>query len=129
MFDINKEDKTISVTRGDVAHISFGANRRDGSPYTFVKDDVVRFKIIEKNKCDKVLLKKDVSVPEESTSVLIVLESSETRFCSIIHKPVDYWYEIELNPDTPRARTIIGYDKLGPKIFRLYPEGSDENAE
>lgn len=129
MFEINKEDKTISVTRGDAAPISFGANRLDGSPYTFTKEDVVRFKILEKNKCDKVLLKKDVSVPEESTSVLIVLESSETRFCSIIHKPVDYWYEIELNPDTPRARTIIGYDKFGPKIFRLYPEGSDENAE
>lgn len=129
MFEINKEDKSISVTRGDVAHISFGANRRDGSPYTFVKEDIVRFKVIEKNRCDKVLLKKDVSAQEESTSVLIVLESSETRLGGIINKPVEYWYEIELNPDTPRAQTIIGYDKFGPKIFRLYPEGSDENAE
>jgi hypothetical protein len=99
------------------------------SKLEFVKEDIVRFKVIEKNRCEKVLLKKDVSPQEESTSVLIVLESSETRLGGIINKPVEYWYEIELNPDTPRAQTIIGYDKLGPKIFRLYPEGSDENAE
>lgn len=129
MFEINKETKTISVTRGDAAHISFGANRRDGSPYKFVKDDIVRLKIYEKNYCGKVVLKKDVSPTEESTSVNIVLDSSETRLCGVISKPVDYWYEISLNPDTPRAQTIIGYDESGPKIFRLYPEGREENAE
>lgn len=38
---------------------------------------------------------------------------------------MDYWYEVELNPET-EAQTIIGYDEDGPKIFRLYPEGDDE---
>lgn len=127
MFTIGN-DKTISVTRGDVARISVGANRLDGSPYTFIKGDIVRFKVLEKQKCEKVVLKKDVSVLEESTSVIITLDSSDTRLGNIINKPFDYWYEIELNPET-EPQTIIGYDESGPKIFRLYPEGSDELVE
>lgn len=43
----------------------------------------------------------------------------------MVNKPTDFWYEVELNPDTA-PQTIIGYDKeTGAKIFRLYPEGGD----
>lgn len=36
-------------------------------------------------------------------------------------KPIEYWYEIELNGDS----TIIGYDNDGAKKLILYPEGAD----
>ena len=42
----------------------------------------------------------------------------------VINKPTNYWYEIELNPNT-QPQTIIGYDEDGEKLFVLYPEGSD----
>jgi len=42
----------------------------------------------------------------------------------VINKPTDYWYEIEINPET-KPQTIIGYDENGEKILKLYPEGSD----
>lgn len=77
---------------------------------------------MQKKGCDVVVLQKDITVEHESASVDILLTSYETRIGSIINKPIDYWYEVELNPET-EAQTIIGYDEDGPKIFRLYPEG------
>jgi hypothetical protein len=41
---------------------------------------------------------------------------------------VDYWYEVELNPDED-CQTIVGYDEDGAKVLRLFPEGADVNAE
>ena len=58
--------------------------------------------------------------------VTISLSSTDTRIGEIINKPVDYWYEIELNPDTT-PQTIIGYDADGPKILKLFPEGDVGN--
>ena len=60
----------------------------------------------------------------EAESVTINLTKEDTKIAEIINKPVDYWYEIEMNPDT-EPQTIIGYDEDGEKIFRLYPEGSE----
>ena len=37
------------------------------------------------------------------------------------NKPIEFWYEIELNGDS----TIIGYDEEGAKRLILYPEGAD----
>ena len=62
----------------------------------------------------------------EEDSVRIRLRREDTKIGDIIHKPVKYWYEVELNPDT-EPQTIVGYDDDGPKIFTLYPEGADEN--
>jgi hypothetical protein len=67
-----------------------------------------------------------VVVTEECESVQIILTSEEMRIGDIINKPVDYWYEVELNPDTPYTVTILGYTKeKGPKILSLTPEGGD----
>ena len=47
---------------------------------------------------------------------------------NIINKPVDYWYEVELNPDTSSAITILGYKKkTGPRILSLTPEGGNRS--
>lgn len=122
MFAI-KRDNSIHLTRGDIAVIQVSA-LDDGDTYTFKPGDVVRFKVFEKNKCENVVLTKVVDVPAEVSTVDISLTSEDTKIGNIINKPVDYWYEIELNPDA-MPQTLIGYDEKGEKIFRLYPEGDD----
>lgn len=122
MFVINA-DKSIYLTRGDIAVISVTATA-DDNEYTFKPGDVIRFKVFAKGRPDEVVLVKDVSVNEEITTVDIQIENSDSELGELISKPKDYWYEVELNPDT-LPQTIIGYDVDGPKIFRLFPEGDD----
>lgn len=121
MFEI-KKDKTICLTRGDVASIVVSANLSDGKNYTFQPGDVVRLLVCKRRAVTEVMLRKDVTIEQESKTATIRLTKEDTRFGDVISKPVDYWYEIELNPDT-NPQTIIGYDSAGEKIFRLYPEG------
>lgn len=119
MFKIN-DDMTIECTRGDAALFSVGANI-EGVAYTFKVGDVVRFSVFGRKDCSDVVLKKDVTVSEETELVEIELYSEDTRIGEVISKPTDYWYEVELNPDT-YPQTIIGYDQDGAKVFKLYPE-------
>lgn len=135
MFVINKSDLSIYLTRGDIAIIEVSANESEteanGSEpkaYEFKSGDIVRLKITEKNHCDRVVLEKDINVESPTFYVTISLSSKETRIGDLINKPKDYWYEIELNPDT-NPQTIIGYDVNGPKIFRLFPEGDDVDGD
>ena len=127
MFVIN-EDLSISVTRGDAATFSVGATI-DGTAYTFKADDVVRFKVFAKKDCTDVVLQKDVEATEGASAVEISLEREDTKIGEVISKPVEYWYEVELNPNT-YPQTIIGYDENGAKVFKLFPEGGgvDERA-
>ena len=121
MFTITA-DKTICLTRGDTAVIEVGACVNESESYIFKVGDVVRLRVFTKKQHDDIVLTKDVVVSEESTVVNIQLDRRDTKIGGIINKPADYWYEIELNPDTD-PQTIVGYDLDGPKIFRLYPEG------
>ena len=123
MFEILK-DKTICLTRGDIANIVVSASLQDGQTYTFYPGDVIRFKVYKKKDCATVLIKKDVTVEAETQAVTIRLVKEDTRFDSLINTPVDYAYEIEVNPDTA-PQTIIGHDNAGEKVFRLYPEGGE----
>lgn len=123
MFVIN-DDKSVYLTRGDIALISVGATIYENETYMFCPGDVVRLRILEKKNCNVVVLQKDVLVQSETPTVDIRLTRNDTKIGNIISKPVDYWYEIELNPDTV-PQTIVGYDVDGPKIFRLFPEGDD----
>lgn len=124
MFKIN-EDKSIYITRGDIATIDVMATISN-ERYEFQEGDVVRIKVFEKKDCDDVVLQKDVEVVEATQVVSINLLKADTKIGEIINKPKDYWYEIELNPDTA-PQTIIGYDEDGAKVFRLYPEGREMN--
>ena len=119
MFKIN-DDMTIECTRGDVAAFTVGANV-GGSPYTFRDGDVVRFSVFGKKDCSEVVLRKDTKVTASTSAVEIELSGEDTRIGEVISKPVDYWYEVELNPET-YPQTIIGYDQGGAKVFKLYPE-------
>ena len=122
MFLIN-DDMSIYVTRGDAVFFTVSAEEK-GVKYNFQDGDVVRIKITDKKDCDNVVLQKDFVVTEATENVDIVLTGQDTKIGSVISKPVDYWYEVELNPFT-NPQTIIGYDDDGAKIFKLFPEGRD----
>lgn len=122
MFKVN-EDLSIYATRGDTVYFSVSADN-NGEVYKFQPNDLVRIKIFGKKNCENVVLQKDFSVTEETEKVIIILTEQDTKIGEVINKPIDYWYEIELNPEG-NTQTIIGYDDDGAKIFRLFPEGSD----
>lgn len=120
---VKYEDNTIYATRGDA--VTFPVEKKVGdAKYQFQPGETVRIKICAKKDCTKVVLMKDFEVAEESTSVNIFLDRFEMKFGEIISKPVDYWYEVELNPDTT-PDTFIGYNADGPALFKLFPEAKD----
>lgn len=122
MFE-KKKNQAIYCTRGDSG--SFPVSWLvDGEAYKFQPDDWLRFKVYCKNNCASVVIQKDTKVLSETEEVIISLSGAQTKIGNLINKPVDYWYEVELNPETS-PRTIIGYDDEGPKVFRLFPEGKD----
>lgn len=135
MFKI-LNDKTICLTRGDVADIEVSAKLQDdGKPpeewesYVFVQGDVVRFSVFKRKDCNCIEIQKDVIVDKDTEVVVVHLEKEDTKIGPVINKHVDYWYEVVLNPDT-RPQTILGYDDIveaGEKIFRLFPEGGDRS--
>lgn len=125
MFKIN-DDLSIYLTRGDTAVFNV-AVEANGAAYTFQPGDVVRIKVFEKKGCDCVVLQKDFPVAEATDKVEVLLTGEETKIGELIHKPRDYWYEVELNPLT-NPQTVIGYDEDGAKVFRLFPEGKDVEA-
>lgn len=127
MFVIN-EDKSIYITRGDVAFFSIEAKTDTGEKYKFMPGDVVRFKVFERKACENVVLSKDFGIETEAEEVSIYLEEKDTKFGEVISKPVEYWYEVELNPYTD-PQTILGYDEDGAKVFKLFPEGNEKEDD
>lgn len=124
MFKVN-ENLSIHITRGDIGLIGITAKNDDGSDYTFQVGDILRLGVFEKNKLTSIKLQKDITVQEQTSEVEMPLTQEDTTIGEILSKPVNYWYEIQLNPDT-NPQTIIGYDENGAKIFRLYPEGVEK---
>jgi len=122
MYVIDNDTKQISLTRGDILSVKINAKLGD-EDYEFQVGDVLRFKVMERKKPKKIYLQKDISVDTESEYVQFDFDTTETQFGQLINKPKDYWYEVELNPETA-PQTIIGYDEDGEKLFTLYPEGS-----
>lgn len=123
MLKIDSEKK-IHLTRGDSGTIVITAQNNNGSDHEFQIGDVIRLKVMEKKDVTNVVLTKDITVTEASTSIDMGLNSEETRIGEYINSPVTYWYEIELNPDT-NSTTIIGYDEDGAKELVLYPESGE----
>ena len=121
MFVVN-EDMSIYANRGDIVFFSVTADD-NGKNYQFQPGDGVRFTVYGKKDAETVYLQKDIPIFEATEEVAIFLGEEDTRFGDVISKPTDYWYEVELNPDT-YPQTIIGYDEDGAKVFRLYPEGN-----
>ena len=124
MFVVN-DDLSIYATRGDI--VCFNVSATDdttGEEYEFQPGDVVQMKIYGKKEAENVVLQKDIAVDAKTKAVGVVLTEHDTRIGDVISKPVDYWYDVTLNPYT-NPQTFIGYDEDGPKIFKLFPEGDD----
>lgn len=117
------DGSTIKLNRGESLNITLSIKQEDGTSYTFLENDKITFGIYNKGKMSEepVLLKTYNATPGETT-IDINLTNEETKIGDLINKPVEYWYEIELN-DT---YTIIGYDDDGAKILMLYPEGNKD---
>lgn len=123
MFYIEK-GINIYVTRGDMLPLSITMQNQDKSPYLFKQGEVIGIKVIEKENMANVLLEKKFTIEEDTEIVDIDLLSEDTRIGELINEPEEYWYEIELNPDTSETNTIVGYDqKKGAPLFVLLPEG------
>ena len=115
------EPNQLVVNRGNM--LSFGIRKKDGN--SFQAGDVVRMKVMEKNNVENVVIQKDFTIETDTEIMPIVLLSSDTKIGELINRPVDYWYEIELYPDTEYTQTLVGY-KEEPALFTLRPEGGDK---
>lgn len=125
MLEIN--GKHIDITRGNILPLTIDALNEDKTQYEFKVGDVLRFTVMEAKNVDNVLLQKDFKVTETSIEQEITLTADEMKIGELTNKPAKYWYEVELNPDTDRTQTIIGYTKEeGPAILTILPEGGDK---
>lgn len=115
------DGNTILLNRGDALSFNLKLEKEDGSYYLFLPGDKITFSIYKKSKMnDNAVLLKEINATANTDTLTITCTSEETKIGELINKPVDYWYEIELNDEY----TVLGYDENGPKILKLYPEGS-----
>lgn len=128
MFIIDEDGTTLKVTRGQSGTITFGALTPEGEPYTFQVGDILRLNVTKVNKENSVVMSVDTIIQEATTEATISITSFDSKIGTVINKPTDYWYDIELNPDSAIAQMLLGYDDEGPKIFKLYPESIKEEA-
>lgn len=114
-------DKEIHINRGDRLLIEFSIDNGE-EKYMFKDEDKIKFSIYRKKQMDKPpVLQKEFTPTIGATSVDIDVSSEDMKFGEMANKPIEYWYEIELNGDS----TIVGYDEDGEKKLILYPEGAD----
>ena len=128
MFIIDEDGTTLKVTRGQSGTITFGALTPEGEPYTFQVGDVLRLNVTKVNKENSVVMSVDTIIEQETSEATISITSFDSKIGTVINKPTDYWYDIELNPDSAIAQMLLGYYDEGPKIFKLYPESIKEEA-
>lgn len=121
MEETKLEANQLAVNRGSM--LSFSIKKKNGD--LFKAGDTLRMKVMEKNNVENVVIQKDFTVEQEASLVPIVLLSSETKIGELINRPVDYWYEIELYPETEYTQTILGYTDE-PVLFTLRPEGGEK---
>lgn len=120
------DERNIEITRGNVLALTITADN-EGTEYQFSKDDIICFKIMEAKNVTNVILQKNFKVLNDTTEQDIEISADEMKIGNLSSKPVDYWYEIELNPETPYTRTIIGYSKEeGAALLTILPEGGDK---
>ena len=118
MFKINGTN--ILLTRGDKCTITLKVTPKENEEFIFNPGDIISFSVYNKKGLDsEPLLLKETIVNESTNIVDISLNGDDTKIGGLSNKPIEYWYEIQLNYD----QTIIGYDNTGPKILTLYPEG------
>ena len=116
-------DNDIYCTRGDAGTINIKAANDDGTQYTFTAGTTIRFNVVNAEDTATRIFSKEVTIDEDTQQVEISLTTNDTTIGGYINKKVEYWYEVEINPDN-NGYTIIGYDEYGAKKFILVPEGA-----
>lgn len=123
MFKIDKDGTTLLVTRGDKGSIKVKKKISDGVYEPFYKDDVVSFSLKNNFGDSEPVLRKKVTVQEQTDTVTFEFSKDDTTIGDLISSPVRYQYDIAVNDDL----TILGYDdQTGAKYFKLFPEGSND---
>ena len=124
MFKIINKNQ-ILINRGDIGIIDLTIPISKEENYEFEQGDVITFAVYKTNSYQKdPIIYKEVIVEEDGqTVVTIELDAEDTKVGPVINMPAQYWYEIQLN----KEQTILGFDDKGPKMFILFPEGSDFN--
>lgn len=124
MFKINKDDMSISFTRGDTIAFNVQANQGENL-YKFAEGDKVTFRVSEAKDVGNVVLESSTTVTSETKDkdyVQISVTSAKTKQSfAQSNKPIEYWYEISLE-NILGVQTIIGYDDDGAKVLRVFPE-------
>ena len=128
MFNIDEDGTTLKITRGQSGSLTFGALTPEGEPYVFSVGDVIRLNVTKANKMNTVVMSVDTIVEENTEEVTISITSFDSKIGTAINKITDYWYDIELNPDSSIAQMLLGFDDDGPKILKLYPESVKEEG-
>ncbi len=123
MFKIDKDGTTLLVTRGDKGSVKVKKKISEGVFEPFYKDDVVSFSLKSNFGDSEPVLRKKVTVSENTDVVTFEFSKDDTTIGELISSPVKYQYDIAINDDL----TILGYDDLtGPKYLKLFPEGSND---
>lgn len=122
MIKVDNNTKRISINRGDDnVGFLFSIPIDEEEKYEFQVGDIVTLGVYDKEGLkDPALLLKTIVIEQTTDEVEINLTKEETTIGDIQNKPIECWYEIQLND-----KTIIGYDEKGAKKFIVYPEGSD----
>ena len=124
MFKIINKNQ-ILINRGDIGIIDLTIPISKEENYEFEQGDVITFAVYKTNSYQKdpIIYKEVIVENDGQTVVTIELEPEDTKVGPVINMPAQYWYEIQLN----KEQTILGFDDKGPKMFILFPEGSDFN--
>lgn len=123
MFKLDKDRTTLLVTRGDKGRITIKKKISEGVFEPFYKGDVVTFSLKSNFGDSEPILRKKVTVQENTDAVTFVFSKDDTTIGDLISSPVKYQYDIVINDDL----TILGYDdETGPKYLKLFPEGSND---
>ena len=115
------DNKEISLSKGDRGVIQFDITQ-DGEPVILELSDKITMSIYSEENLDKEplqVLNAEINVDDNIAEIPII--ETSTDFVPEDNMPFNYWYQIEWNDNV-----MIGYDKEGPKIFRVYPQGKGE---
>ena len=115
------DNKEISLSKGDKGVIQFDMTQ-DGEPVILDGTDKITMAIYEEENLDKDPLKViEAEINLDENIAEIPINEATTDFVPEDNMPFNYWYQIEW-----AGNVVIGYDKEGPKTFRVYPQGKGE---
>jgi len=122
------EGRDIETIRGDMLPLSITLEDVLDAPESFKKDDVIRFLVFDKKDVDNIHINKDFTIEEDTDELYIEIPAETMEFGEISSKPIEYGYELKLNPDKPTRVTIVGFIKdVGFPILTLLPGSGDDN--